>query len=125
MIGLWVSPEGKGWPVRKEHTEDIKRYPKRFGVDPSLVKGATRQELQAISEALIRNGWVRFREFVRDTFVFDVNKASEKMDVIEAILVEINPRPVERVQIRQFDPPKSFTGNVEEVFNRDILSYGR
>lgn len=119
--GLWISPEGDKIPV-VEHLITIQHHPEIFGLSERDVRHSTIEGLRAIAEALIRDGWVRFRHF-GDSYNFEVSSGRRKRDVIEDVLALSGATSEDRVFISQAEPRKEFRGTVGDVFDERILSY--
>lgn len=119
--GLWISPQGKRIRVI-EHLITIAQFPEKFGGTQKDVQGKSIEQLRAIADGLIREGWVRYRHF-GDSYNFEVSNAKKKIETIEDVLTLVGAYGPERVFIAQAEPRKELVGTVEDVFERRIFGY--
>jgi hypothetical protein len=117
--GLWISPDDRWIPVI-EHMPTIQQHPELFGLRKADVKGASLQDLRAIGEELILDGWVRFR-YLSGKYHFEVARAKAKIRLIEDVLTDAQAQLDEEVRISQAAPRREYVGTVADVFDRVIF----
>lgn len=100
----------------------IQRYPETFGLAERDVAGASIPALASIAEELIKDGWTRYRPW-SGLYVFEVDNARRRIDLVERILVDADAFEGEQVKISQARPRRQFDGFVSEVFDRTIFRY--
>lgn len=117
--GLWIAPDGKRWVPVVEHLATLAEYPQYFDLSPRDVKGASIDDLRALANEIIRDGWTRFR-VLDDVMHVEVNNLRQKISVIDAVLVEVGAGLKDRVIISQSSPRREFECKAADVFDRVV-----
>lgn len=117
--GLWISPDGKRWVPVVEHLATLAEYPQHFDLSPRDVKGALIDDLRALANEIISDGWTRFR-VLDGVMHFEVSDLKEKIGIIEAVMVEVIAAQEDRVIISQSSPRRDFDCKAADVFDRVV-----